>query len=141
MEDKILKNLKEREPKICVLATASSDGATEAAVVGYVVMDDLTMLISTSSKSRKVKNILSNANTSIVVGVSFSEMYIQMDGTAVIVSEGQEFEEMDTYFFTQNPGAANFKGPDTVFIKFSPHWMRYIDHRMNPSPSEEKTLS
>lgn len=140
MELKIRQALEQRSDKLCVLSTADTHGVTESAVVGYVLKDNLTLLISSNLSSRKVTNLLKNNHASIVVGVSFSDMYIQMDGTARVISEGQEYKELDTYFFTQNPNAEKFKTSESVIIEFTPTWVRYIDHSSISSPSEEKTL-
>lgn len=138
MEKKITDELKNKTQKLCVLSTSSKDGKTESSVVGYAVMDDLTIIMSTKQTTRKIMNLKENSSTSFVTGFSFSDLNVQMDGVAVIISSGEEYQTLDTFFFSQNPDAARFKSDDTVFIKFTPQWIRYLDHVT--SQMEEKYL-
>lgn len=141
MEDKVLEFLKGRQPKLCVLATASTSGKTEAAVVGYAVQNNLTIICSTRSITRKYHNILQNPHVSVVVGWNFSEKNIQIDGTAQLVESGNAFMHIEQFFFTQNPDASAFKTEDSVLIIIKPTWMRLLDPFTHPSTMEEKVIS
>lgn len=140
MRDDVLHYLKTKPIKLCVLATASTTGKPESAVVGYAVKDDLTMLFSTHKGTRKLDNLNKNNQISLVVGWDFDTMNVQMEGTAKIVENENEHKAAEDFFFTQNPAALKFKSPDTVFIEVLPHWVRSIDPRQHPPKTEEIPL-
>lgn len=141
MEDIVLNFLKSRPEKLCVLSTANSSGKSESSVVGYAIEDDLTLIFSTKPDTRKVSNLKENNSASFVTGWTFSEMNIQIDGTVSVITDGEEYKKLDEFFFSQNPQALKFKSPDTVFLKFTPTWIRYLDPTVHPPKMEEKILS
>ena len=141
MKDAVLKFLKEKKEKFCVLATASKNGKTESAVLGYAVKDDFTILLSTHEGSRKVQNILENNQVSLIVGWSFTEAYVQSDCIASIIKkDNQSYADDDQFFFSINPHAAQFKTPDTIFIAIKPVWIRFTDFSSSPPKVEEINL-
>lgn len=140
MEDLVRNFLKSKPEKLCVFSTVTKDGKPESSVVGYAIADDFTIIMSTKPTTRKISNLHENPHASFVTGWTFSEMNIQIDGTAQIVSEGDEYTSLEEFFFGQNPAALKFKSPDTVFIKFTPVWMRSLDPTSHPPKVEEKSF-
>jgi len=138
-EQTIYTFLKERKEKLCVLATSNRDGKPEASVVGYAVMEDLTMLHSTTPQTRKVENLKENPKASLVIGWGFHELSIQMDGIVDIIATGDDYRKADEFFFTQNPLAVKFRSANTLFLKFRPLWVRYIDLTSITPKTEEFT--
>lgn len=138
MEQNILEDLKSKEVKLCVLATSSKDCQPEAGVMGYAVKDDLTIVLSTKKSAKKLRNISENNNVALVFGWDFGTLNIQYEGTARIVPTGTEHQELESFFFSQNPAAAKFKSSDTVFIEIKPVWIRTTDPRNHPPTVEEK---
>lgn len=141
MNQKVLEFLKNRNPKLCVLSTASINGKPESAVVGYSIYDSLSIVLSTHKESRKVKNITNNNTIALVFGFSFTENYVQYEGIAKIIDSGEEYAKLDSFFYGQNPDALKFKAPDTVFIEIKPTWIRFMDMSQTPPKIEEVTLS
>jgi general stress protein 26 len=140
MQDKVLEFLKNKNPKLCVLTTASKNVKPQAALVGYAIKDDLTIVLSTRKGTRKYENLQDNNQVALVFGSGFSENNVQMDGIATIIEEGNEYKQTDEFFFSQNPEAAKFKNPDTIFIVVKPHWIRFIDHSLPSAKPEEMEL-
>lgn len=141
MKDKVLDFLENRQPKLCALATATKDGKPECAVVGYAVRNDLTILISTHPTTRKWQNIKASSHVALVFGWTFIELNVQIEGTAECVERNhEEYAQIDAFFFTQNPDAAAFKTPDTVFIKVKPRWVRTLEPNVMPPKTEEMQL-
>jgi general stress protein 26 len=141
MIDKILEILNNKQFKLCALATATKSGKPDNAIMGYAVMDDLTIILSTHKKTKKWQYLNENRNVSLVFGWSFEDAYIQYEGTADLVEDGEVYKQCDTFFFSMNPMALKFKTPDTVFIKIHPSWIRLSDFRINPPLIEETDFS
>ncbi len=139
MKDAALAFLQKRNPKVCVLATASKDGQTEAAFVGFAIKEDLIFIVNTEQKSRKFKNIQQNPHVSLVIGWGFSENNVQIDGKARVI-ENQEEQATESFFYEQNPDAKQFKTPTTMFIEIKPTWMRVIDISTHPPKILEENL-
>ena len=137
---RIVDYLKKREIKTCTLATASSEGKPEAAVVGYAILDDLTIILSTTKESRKWQNLLQNPQIALTIGGTFTDLYLQLEGTAILVTEGETYKQCEELFFSFNPQAAKFKGPSTIFMRVNPTWVRFLDYSSHPPKAEEKTF-
>ncbi|MDP3941133.1 MAG: hypothetical protein Q8Q49_02360, partial [bacterium] len=71
-----------------------------------------------------------------------SEKNIQIDGTATLFEDisSVDFQQLDEFFFTQNPDARKFKTDDSVFIVMKPTWYRLLDLTVLPPTEEEKTI-
>jgi len=140
VKDQILEFLRNKQPKLCVLSTASSDAKPESAVIGYAVMDDLTLIFSTRKNSRKAVNLLENNKASVTIGWGLTENNVQMDGTARIMDQEGENQKLESFFFEQNKDAKKFKGLGTILIIFTPTWIRYLNLSTQPPTQEEITL-
>lgn len=141
MDEQIYTYLFQRSPKLCSFATASKDGKTELSVMGYAIKENLTIILSTKSSSRKIRNLKENPHASFVVGWDFTEKNIQIDGVATIIETGTEYREVESFFYEQNQAAAKFKSSETVFIQFIPNWIRVTDTTVSPPNVTEKELS
>lgn len=141
MKDKILKFLKQKNPKLCVMTTCTSDGKPECAVMGFAVLDDLSLVLSTDKTSRKWKNLQDNPRVALVFGWSFEELNIQYEGTAERLESGETFHQAEEIYFSAHPEAVEFKGiPETVFIKITPLWLRLSDYSVTPPRIKEISL-
>lgn len=133
---KPLQKLSEKIKKesLCVLATSSPEGKPEAAVVVYAPKDDLTLIISTDTKSRKYKNISKNNKVSVVIGGTNNDATIQIDGEIHELA-GSESTDAKKYILTLHPKWADyFNNPDTDrFFEIKPLWARCSDFS-TPSP-------
>lgn len=141
METEVLNFLTNRPEKLCVLATVNEKGEPECAVMGYAVLPDLSLVLSTDKTSRKWLNLRQNPFVALTFGWSFSELNIQYEGEAVLVGEGEEYKKCEEIYFSVHPEALEFKGQaETVFLKIKPTWTRLSDYRQTPARIEEKTF-
>lgn len=138
--DKVFEFLKNKQIKLCAFATSSQDGQPWNAIMGYAVQEDLTIVLSTHKGNRKYNNLQENSKVALVFGWEFSGLNVQCEGEAVIIEEGEEYKKTEEFFFTQNPHAAKFKSPDTIFIKIKPTWMRVTNFNKQPPTVEEQSL-
>lgn len=142
MKDEIFKFLKERNPKLCMMASSSPDGKPECAVMGYALLDNLSLILCTDNTSRKWKNLLSNPHVALVFGWSFEELNVQYEGTAELIESGEEFDKAKETYFAVHPEALEFKDlPETVYLKITPVWIRLSDYSVTPPRIEEFNLS
>ena len=140
MKQEILVLLKNLNPKLCVMATCGIDNQPECAVLTYVVHDDLTITISTHSKSRKWKNLEGNKKVALTFGWDFGKPYIQYEGIAELFTQGVDHQWHEEIYFKEHPDLIKFKGPDTVFLKVTPTWVRLTDYSSHPPRVEEEVM-
>lgn len=140
MEQEVLSFLQALTPKLCVLSTVTKDGKPESAVVGFAVQEDLSIILSTTKRTRKYQNLTTNTNVSLIFGWSFTQKNVQYEGKAILIEEGDLYIPTEKFFFEQNPDAAKFKSEDTIFIKITPIWIRLLDHTVTPPTLFEKTV-
>jgi pyridoxine/pyridoxamine 5'-phosphate oxidase len=135
----VLQNLKEKQFKLCVISTCSHTGTPESAVLGYAVKDDLSVIVSTHTGSRKWKNIEKQSAVSLVFGWTFDELNLQYEGVATLYFQTEDAVKTEEFFFTQNPHAKQFKSDDTGYIVIKPTWIRVTDPRVHPAAVTELT--
>lgn len=140
MKNTIYQTLQNRTPKLCVLATSTLQGKPECAVLAYTINSDLSIILSTHKSSRKWQNISNNNLVALTMGQSFSELYVQYEGIAELISDGAEFKECEEMFFTANPHAKQFQNEDTAFIKVKPIWIKSTDFSVQPPQITEITV-
>lgn len=129
--------IRQKEEKLCVLATVAKDNTPECAVVGYAAKEDGTIVINTNRNTRKVANLKGNNTIAIVIGWNFAERNVQYEGTATIIDrDHDECASLEEFFFTTNPKARKFESPDTIFIRIKPTWVKMIDLTGDPKTEE-----
>lgn len=134
--------LQSRPTKLCVLATANTTGQPQAAVLLYTVMDDLSILLSTHTTSRKWKNLQASPKAAITVGFGFEERNVQLEGLATCVTKGDDFTRYEELYFSQHPEVAHFKGlPETAYVHIKPTWIRLSDYTAHPMRVEEQEIT
>ena len=133
MHEKVKTILLERNPKLCVIATATKEGLPEAALVGYAIMDDGTIILSTKKETRKAKNIEENNKIALVFGFSFTEFHVQLEGTVHITTNASH----EAFFFSQNTQAEKFKTQNDIKLVITPTWMRWFNPADSSIPTQE----
>lgn len=129
--------IRQKEEKLCVLATTSKDNTPECAVVGYAAKDDGTIIINTNRHTRKIANLRENNTVAIAIGWSFADRNVQYEGIATIIERDQaDFAALEHFFFTANPRARKFESPDTIFIQIKPTWVKMLDLTGDPKTEE-----
>jgi general stress protein 26 len=120
-----------------VIATVS-DAKPEAAIVGFKVSNDLTMLIGTSIKTRKFANIQSNPHIAIAIGDVKGE--VQYEGTVTQHKPNESWEEVEARF-GKLPGFEKYRNdPDEIWLLVKPSWLRLTMHE-SPNRIEEVSFS
>ena len=83
--------------------------------MGYAVLNDLTLILSTDKSSRKVKYLKENPKVALNFGLTFEELNIQYEGIAKLVEQGEEFKKCEDIYFSSHPESLEFKGvPETI---------------------------
>lgn len=117
--------LADLEPKLCVVSTVGKYKRPEAAVMAYALMDDFTIILSTHDDSRKWNNLKKNPNVALVFGWDHEGLNVQYEGTAKLVEEDEEIENI---YFKANPTLGKFRDlPGMGFIRIEPRWIRLTD--------------
>ena len=88
---------------LAVVATTSSQGSPQAAVVEYGELDDFTIIIDTLTSSRKYKNLRENNKTAIVIGRD-NDITVQIDAVATELN-GEELDVAKQAYFKKNERA------------------------------------
>lgn len=123
-------------PKLCVLSTMGERDQPESAVMAYAVMSGLTIILSTHKDTRKWKNIQKHPNVSLVFGWDFSKYNVQYDGSAQLILDDKETEQI---YFAANPELVKFRNmPGNAFIRVTPSWIRLSDFSISPPKIMEK---
>src|SRR5579872_2327559 len=121
MDSKIVEFLDKE--KICVLSVLMSDGSPHSATVHFSYEGEpLRFFIQTTNTTVKVKSLLNGqtAKASMVIGFSEKDwITFQMRGTAKIISDAGQLEELHKIHYKKQPEAERRKGPNTVFIEFT----------------------
>lgn len=131
-----------KKERLCVLGTVSEDGIPQVAVMHYSHKENpLTFFFSTERTSRKYKNSLKNNKASCVVGWSEKEwITAQMDGTFKELT-GQDLEDAKKIHYSKHPDSKQYEhDPNTVFLVFTPIWIRISDYKTEPATVKVMTL-
>ena len=125
--------------KHMVVSTSDKNGNPEAALVGFAVADDLSLVFGTNRKTRKFINIQNNPHTAIVFG-SDEGITVQYEGI-VSVLIAQELEKYKKIYFEKSPGARKYEEDvDQVYLKVKPKWIRYTNYTVAPAEIFEMNL-
>lgn len=127
MRDELYQFLNKRIPKLCVAATVTKEGKPECAAVGYAVLEDLTLIFTTSKKSRKWQNLSQNPHIALTIGQSFTESNLQYEGSATLLTDGEKYENTDKLFYAFRPDLLQYKSLDNGFVEVKPTWVRFMD--------------
>lgn len=128
-----------RDCNLCVLSTVDANGASESALVGFSVFNEVELTIGTNRNSRKFKNITQNPRVSLVIG--WEKKTVQYEGTARELT-GQELQDRQKEHLVKNPGAEKYRDePGQVYISISPTWIRFTDATVLPWRVEERKFS
>jgi uncharacterized pyridoxamine 5'-phosphate oxidase family protein len=118
--------------RYAVVASVTSKGDPQAALVGFAVAPDLKLIFDTVSTSRKYKNLTQNGAIALVIGWD-AEQTIQYEGRVKIV-EGNELDSMLEVYFNAFPDARDRKEnwKDITYFVVMPQWIRYSEFKIPP---------
>jgi len=114
------------------LATVSPQGSPMAHTMAYVSKDSVVYL-ATNKNTRKVQNIMQNANVAYTVDEEdpdwFNMQALQVEGKASIIIDEKELREFGEIMMAKFPVVADMPpDPDTVMIKIEPKVIYYLDY-------------
>ena len=113
------------------MATVTSEGLPECAIIEFAETPDLEIIFDTSKEYRKYKN-LQHPNVAFAIGSRDANTGLQYEGVAKELS-GEELDSAKKIFFSKCPGARKWETePDTVYFKVTPKWMRYRSYNTDP---------
>jgi hypothetical protein len=124
-----------RGHRYAVQASVSVSGASQAALVGIAVTDDLEIVFDSVDTTRKVQNIRQNPRIAFVIGgwAEGDARTVQYEGIADEPS-GSELERLREVYFRQFPdGRTRLTWPGIVYIRTRPTWIRYSDYNREPA--------
>lgn len=124
-----------RAHRLAVQATASLDGAPQAAVVGYAVTDNFELVFDTLASTRKAKNIRLNPKLAFVIGglKRADERTVQYEGIAD-EPVGKELERLKMVYYAVFPdGPSRSSWPGLIYVRVKPTWIRYSDYNSDPA--------
>ncbi len=116
-----------RAQKWAVEASVAGDGAPQAAVIGVAVSDELELVFDTQVTSRKAKNLRANPRIALVIGWDEGQT-VQYEGV-VDEPQGEELVAMRRLYFERFPDGVDRAGPDIVYFRARPRWIRFSDFR------------
>lgn len=121
-----------RSHKLAVMATVAGSALPEAAVVGIGVEENLELLCSTFSTSRKYENIKRNPKVALVIGWEHGKT-VQYEGTAEELSIERAEENPLRDELEKIPAIAKYVQREYgVFYKIKPEWVRMSDLSVDP---------
>ncbi len=137
-KQKILAFLKTQNLGVIATNSATSQ-SPESAVVGFSETENLEIVFSTSSETRKYQNLMKHPHVSFVIGWSFGKenKNVQFEGKAELISNDEREKYMQQHI-GKNPGSSKFaQDPKQCFFKVAPSWIRYSDFTVVPNEVHE----
>lgn len=117
-----------RRHRYAVQASASPQGAPQAAVVGIAVSDGLEIVFDTLGTTRKMENLRANPRIALVVGWD-EEQTVQLEGIAD-EPKGDELARLVAVYLAKFPdGVERQSWKDITYVRVRPTWARYSDFR------------
>ena len=117
-----------RRHRLAVVASATSSGAPQAAVVGMAVTDDLELVFDTLGGSRKAQNLRRDGRAAVVIGWD-DEQTLQLEGTADEPTGDALAQLQRSYFHAFPDGPTRLSWPGITYFRIVPTWARFSDFR------------
>jgi hypothetical protein len=120
-----------RRYKLAVQASASPEGAPQAAVIGFAVSDALEVVFDTLESTRKYQNLRADPRIALVIGWD-DAMSVQLEGVADFPT-GAELERLKQVYFGPYPdGRQRLMWPGITHVRVRPTWVRFSDFTLDP---------
>lgn len=107
------------------VASVGADGASQSAVVGVAVEDDLGLVFDTLAASRKAQNIRRDPRVSLVMWSGGATA--QIEGRAELLDGDARTSAQRGYLVAFADGWERAGLPGTVYIRVRPSWVRITD--------------
>jgi pyridoxine/pyridoxamine 5'-phosphate oxidase len=129
-----------RQRGLAVLASTNDLGEPQAALVGVTATDRAEIVFDTVASSRKYANFTRNRRVALVIGWD-DEQTVQLEGMAEEIQDPAEDPGVAAYFEQYPDGRERATWPGITYIRVTPVWARYSDHRTDPPSVEEIQLT
>ncbi len=130
-KEKITNFLKDN--KFVVLATNSSSGYPESAIVGFSETDEGGIIFRSLSDSRKNQNIKINPKVSLVILSDNKEWRtLQIEGLARLLNSEEVSMIEDKHFHKNKAYEAYKNNPLNEYFIVEPEWVKYSDLSVTP---------
>jgi len=134
MDEQILNFL--NKDRICVISVPMEDESLHSAAVHFSFQESpFKFYIQTSKTSLKAKPFLGGATKNGAIVIGFSEqdwITLQMHGSVRAVLDPNEAETVAETHYKKQPQAKQRKGPNSIFMEFTPTWYRFTDFNTKP---------
>jgi pyridoxine/pyridoxamine 5'-phosphate oxidase len=118
---------------MAVVATASTSGKPEAALLGIAVSDAGELVVDTPNNARKLANIAENDQVAVVIGWT-DGVSVQVEGRIRVVT-GDERRVYERIYTDQFPGS-RVTDPGFTVAVVTPEWGRRYDATTEPARVE-----
>ena len=118
-----------------VVASHTSQGSPEAALVGFVANDRLELFFDSFDSTRKVANLRRDPRVALVIGgyTVGDERTVQYEGE-VDAPAGAELEQFKSAYFAVHPdGVRRSTLPGIAYFRVRPRWIRYVNFNVLPA--------
>jgi general stress protein 26 len=128
----LLEFLKAR--RYAVQSSVASDGAPQAAVVGFAVSDAFEIVFDTLADTRKARNLLREPRIALVFGSLERDVTLSVQYEGVVDQPiGQELERLvELYLGVFPDGRERQSWPGLMYLRVTPTWLRYSDFSQDP---------
>ncbi len=126
IKDKI-KNLLKGQQLSVISTIDNTKNQPESAVMAFAERDDLSLIFSTSSKTRKYKNLQTNKKISMVIGWSKETGSVQYEGIARELSDVEALKYGELLALKGKQTTKFVRLEDQKCFLVTPTWIRLID--------------
>ncbi|MFN7932215.1 MAG: pyridoxamine 5'-phosphate oxidase family protein [Bryobacteraceae bacterium] len=123
-----------RRERYAVLASASTEGHPQAALVGIAVNERFELIFDTLQTTRKASNVRQNPRVAFVIGPTDPRAVctVQYEGVAD-EPRGLELDELLAHYYQSFPdGPARRNWPGLMYVRVKPLWIRYSNYALDP---------
>jgi len=123
-----------RSHRYAVQATVTEQGLPQAALVAFVVTDELELFFDTFASTRKAKNLARSPHLALVIGGQAGDQRtVQYEG-GVDSPTGEELENLKNAYFAVHPdGLHRSRLPGIRYFRVRPRWIRYTNFNAAPA--------
>jgi uncharacterized protein YhbP (UPF0306 family) len=118
-----------------VAATHRADGSPQAALVSFVINDQLQLFFDTFESARKVTNLRHDPRVAFVIGGHSpgDDRTVQYEGV-VDSPTGAELEQLKRLYFSVHPdGVPRSQIPGIGYFRVRPRWIRFTNFNLRPA--------